>query len=238
MQFESALEFTREELTQSQAHALSDVLHLRRQLLADQQNALVSARVTVGATVKVRQNIKQAYLRGLTGTVQAKNGKVATVLLDEESTARLSSGKASRSIWIPEGTTRHPLDGMPVAALDVLDAPDGFDDLVTFLVSHATAQQITEVETGRKKRIQTLAESLAAGDVVMITNVSPKFLVGLTGTVQSVDKAAGGCRVLLDENSTKQLRLEDSSRFHVENGVTHYPIRLKFEQALITSQAS
>ncbi|WP_410646268.1 hypothetical protein [Amycolatopsis sp. cmx-4-54] len=222
------------ELTQPQAHALRDAIKLRRRLLNDATNALYAALVTVGAQVTTRDIINPARYRGLSGTVQAKNGKYATVLLDEASTAKLASQTGRNRVWMPEGTTRHSLDGIPVETLEVRDAPDGFGELAKFLINEAAPELLTSVDAARKQRLRALAADIGEGDPVMVTDVTPKFLAGLTGAVKSVDYAGGTCVVYLDENSTKQLRLEDSPRYPVEASATTFPLRLGFEQILLT----
>lgn len=223
------------ELTQPQAHALRDAIKLRRRLLTDATNALYAALVTVGAQVTTRDIINPARYRGLSGTVQAKNGKYATVLLDEASTDTLASQTGRNRVWMPEGTTRHSLDGIPVEALEVRDAPDGFGELAKFLINEAAPDELTSVDAARKQRLHDLAAEIDEGDPIMVTDVTPRFLAGLTGAVKSVDTAGGTCVVLLDENSTKQLRLEESPRYPVEDSATTFPLRLKFNQILLTA---
>jgi hypothetical protein len=78
---------------------------------------------------------------------------------------------------------------------------------------------------------------LAAGDQIMVIDVSPKFLTGLIGEVQSVNKTDSTCKVLLDEASTDRLRQQYSPKYTVADGVTRYPLRLKFTQVLITARS-
>lgn len=233
MQFDTALAQIRDELTQPQAHALLDVIRLRKQLLADQRAALVAAMVTVGAHVRVRDNLNPAHLRGLHGTVQTTADKLATVLFDERSTAELAKLTGRHAIRLEAGQTRYPMDGIPVSTLDVLDVPAEYARLVTFVVSDAWQDHLEPLDLARKQRIDTLAADMAEGDEVMLTDVSPKFLLGLTGTVDTIDRAAGTCRVLLDEESTTRLRWQCSPRYVVPEAVIRHPIRVKFSQALI-----
>lgn len=236
MHIDTAVAHVRE-LTQPQAHALLTVIHLRRQLLIDQRNAVVSALVTVGAQVKVRDNLKEKHLRGLAGTVQSASGKHAAVLLDEPSTRTLAGVTGRHAIHLTEGQTRYLLDGMPVAALDALDVPAAFAELMTYLVSQASSTDLDTINTARQQRITTLATDLAAGDTIVIINVSPQFLQGLAGDVTEVDHAAGTCRVLLTEESTQRLRWQYSNRFPVPDDAVRHPLRLRTNHVLITSRS-
>jgi hypothetical protein len=221
-------------LTPPQAHALRYIAASRRQLLISQHNAQLAALVTVGASVKIRDNLNPKYLRGLTGTVASSDGKVTTVLLDEASTsAMVNQGHGV----LADGTTRLSVDGIPGAVLEVLDAPADFVDLVTFMISSASPDDLEQLVDAGDRSIRDLADNVTPGATVMVTNTRPKFLAGLTGTVDSVDAQAGTCLVFLDEESTNRLRYQRSPSYVVPDETTRFPLRLKFEQALVVSRS-
>lgn len=231
MDIVTALALIREEATPHQAQALLRGIHDRQRLLAQQDDALISSLVTVGAPVKVRDNFVEKHLRGLTGVVRSENGTTTTVLLDEQSTVKYAA-----AAWVPNGHVRYLLHRVPLRALRALDVPEGFAELAAFVFSQTTLEDLAKLHDVGKRRFLTLAADLVKGDTVMVTNVSPRFLVGLTGTVEQVDKETNSCEVQLDEASTDRLRLQGSPEFFIPAATPRHRLRLRFGQALVTER--
>lgn len=209
-------------LTQPQAAALTTALAARHKILNDQHAARIGALVTVGCTAAIRDNMKPTTLHGLVGVVRSMDDKAAELTLDEPSTAKHG---------------RQQLDGIPFAALEVLDPAQAFVDVVNFLVEQASPEDLAMLDRARQQRVETLSADVAVGDQVMVINANPKFLKGLSGKVQLVNKDDGTCSVLLDETSTNSLRQQYSPKYVVSDNTTRYPLRLRFTQVLITGRS-
>lgn len=209
-------------LTQPQAAALSTAIAARLKLLKVLHAARVSALVTVGCTIRIRDNMRPKEWCGLTGVVRSMDEKAATLVLDTSSATRLG---------------RQQLDGIPLSALEAVDPAQAHVDVVDFLLNQATLPDLRTLDRARAQRIAALAADVTAGDQVMVIGASPKFLVGLTGRVESVDKGRSMCGIQLDEESTANLRYEHSPKYPVPDGATRYPLLLKFTQVLITSRS-
>lgn len=239
MQFDTAATLIRDELSHPQAHALATAIRARREQLRDQDGARSAAQVVIGADVRLRDNLKEAYLRGLTGTVAALQDGAATVLFDEESTSKLArlSGKR-RGLHVPEGVSRYAMAGILTTAVEAVEPDQDFAELVTFVIAAATRGDLDALDEIRRQRITDLVStSVKVGAEVTVTDVSPKYLAGLTGTVESVDTSEAKCVVLLDEQSTDRLRWDGGANYTPRPGQVRYPVRLKFTQMLITSDS-
>ncbi|CRK56974.1 hypothetical protein [Alloactinosynnema sp. L-07] len=208
-------------LSQPQAAALTTALIARHKLLKDQHAARITALVTVGSTVKIRDNMRPRTLCGLVGVVRSMNGKAAEITLDERSAAE---------------HRQQQLDGIPLAALEALDSAQSFAQVVDFFLNHATIEDLTTLNGARKRRIEALASGLTTGDQVVVIDVRPKFLAGLIGAVASVNKTDRTCEVLLDEASTDRVRWLRSPKYTVADTTKRYPLRLRFTQVLITGR--
>lgn len=209
-------------LTQPQAAALSTALAARHKILSDQHAARIGALVTVGCTVTIRDNMKPTTLRGLVGIVTSMDDKAAELTLDEPSTAKHG---------------RQQLDRIPFAALEVLDPAQALIDIVNFLVEQASPEDLATLDRARRQRIEKLSADVAVGNRVMVINANPKFLKGLSGEVQLVNRDNGTCSVLLDEASTNNLRRQHSPKYTVSHSTTRYPLTLRFTQVLITGRS-
>jgi hypothetical protein len=90
-------------------------------------------------------------------------------------------------------------------------------DVATFITSEATEDDIARIYEFCKQRNKTLrtirAASVQTGAAVELSNLSPKYLNGLTGTVSTITKDR--CAVLLDEESTSTLKWSGRGRFVV-----------------------
>lgn len=91
-------------------------------------------------------------------------------------------------------------------------------------INIATAEQLERLDQQMRLRRRTLesqrALSVTTGTQATLTNLSPKYLNGLTGTVTSI--SGSRATVTLDEGSTISLRYA-GRKFYVAPGVTNYP---------------
>jgi hypothetical protein len=235
VQYEDAVAAIRDRLAQPQVFRLNNAIAARRDILRDLRSALV----TVGADIVIEGRISgQAYLTGLSGRVQAVyDDKYADLLLDEKSTTALAAVRGKNAYTVAEGTTRHLLTGMPLAAFAVTDAAATFTEVIEFILGQATEAQLDSLDKVRAQRRDQLATDLAVGDRVMLADIGRKYLAGLSGTVQTIDRAKSEFSLLLDEPSTERLRYHGrNNRIMIPNGVKEYLLqRVAIGCALITS---
>lgn len=98
-----------------------------------------------------------------------------------------------------------------------------FPDVLAFIASQASSDEVSRIfEAGRQRSrmLRTVqAASVSIGANVVLDNISPKYLNGLTGTVVSIKGARA--EVLLDETSTTRLRYS-GGRFFVPADETNH----------------
>lgn len=236
MQYPDAVSHIRDNLTHPQVHRLHHAFSLRHSILRDLRRALI----TVGANVVIEGTISGAgYITGLSGTVTAIfDDKFADVLLDEESTRALASGKGKDRHPGAATTDRYRLVDLPVSVFAVIEPDESFAELMEFVLCHATVQDIESLNQARAQRIDELADGLEVGDSVMLSNIARKFLAGLTGTVTAVDRTKKQFSLLLDEHSTERLRYHGrNTKINVPSDVKEYLLpRISLACALITSK--
>jgi hypothetical protein len=236
VQYDEALAHIRDHLTQSQVHRLQHAMSLRHGILRDLRAALV----TVGADIEITGQIDgMKYATGLTGTVQAiYDDKYADLLLDKRSTEVLATGKGKSAHPGAADVERYQLTGMPLGAFTATGLDESFADLIGYLLTLATEQELAQLDTARKQRIDQLAAELEVGDTVMLANIQRKYLAGLTGTVQTVDTRAKQFSLLLDEPSTDRLRYHSrNNRIEIPAGAKEFLLpRIALACALITSK--
>lgn len=106
---------------------------------------------------------------------------------------------------------------MPVSEITI-------SDVHRFIHEKADRDAIDGIHLACKNRLRTLSDISAAavqvGMRVRAAGISPKYLVGLTGTVESLDGTYA--KVRLDEASTNRLRYTRQQRFPVAPGVSEY----------------
>lgn len=99
-------------------------------------------------------------------------------------------------------------------------------DVIGFIVTSADDADIDRIHDALRQRRRALAAVTAAavrpGMDVRLDGLSPKYLNGLTGTVESIN--GNRCSVLLDEESTQNLRFA-GKRFYVPIDMTNYIMR-------------
>ena len=102
-------------------------------------------------------------------------------------------------------------------------------DVIGFIVSEATdgeLGQITDAIRQRQRALRALqAAAVSVGAQVRIKGLSPKYLNGLEGVVESITKSSGNVR--LSKLSTVQLRVAMATstfrgRFFVRADEEHY----------------
>lgn len=100
-------------------------------------------------------------------------------------------------------------------------------ELVDKIMGTATEDDLTQIEqaVGLRRRAlrQVRAAAVTVGATVTITEISPKYLTGLSGTITTIDKGRHAS-VRLDEESTTTLRFTRQRRFFVRPDVTEYTI--------------
>lgn len=101
-------------------------------------------------------------------------------------------------------------------------------DVTAFIVSEADHDALDRIGDAIRQRHQALKEITAAavrkGADVRIEGIKPKYLVGLTGTVEAI-QSTGRQRVAdvrLDEDSTDRLRWEPKSKIVIPEGTKRY----------------
>jgi len=99
-------------------------------------------------------------------------------------------------------------------------------DVTTFILTTATQDDIDRIHTAAKARTRSLREVLAAqvqvGASTTLQGLSPKYLNGMRGTVASIKGARGD--VLLDEESTRNLRYLGARRYYIPAETTQYTL--------------
>ena len=91
-------------------------------------------------------------------------------------------------------------------------------DTIGFIATEASESDIERIFDAARQRSRALRQIAAAavsvGSTVKVTDISPKYLGGLTGTVTSIRGAH--CDVTLDDASTQALRFNRrNTRFEV-----------------------
>lgn len=101
--------------------------------------------------------------------------------------------------------------------------PGSVAEVIDYVHSHADEQDLEVLGRAIKDRRKLLGEQRAAtvrrGVEVSLDGLSPKYLNGLTGTVETVRGSRADIR--LDEQSTVRLRLS-GRKFHVPSDETQY----------------
>jgi hypothetical protein len=158
LQYDDALAHVRDHLTRAQVHRLRHAISLRHGILRDLRAALV----TVSADIEITGQIDgMRYATGLTGTVQAiYDDKYADLLLDSRSTKALATGKGASTHPGAADVERYQLSGMPLGAFTATGVDEAFADLIGYLLTQATEQQLTELSTARARRTDQLAADL------------------------------------------------------------------------------
>ena len=102
-------------------------------------------------------------------------------------------------------------------------------DVIGFIVSEATdgeLDRITDAIRQRQRALRALrAATVSVGAQVRIRGLSPKYLNGLEGVVESITKSSGNVR--LSKMSTARLRGTTKSstsrtRFYIRDDEEHY----------------
>lgn len=111
MTLQDTIAFIVSEADESALDKITSALTERRKAL----RSIRAAAVTTGDHVRIGE-ISPKYLSGLTGEVVGTEGRLAKILLDEESTLtlRFASRRSSR-FFVPSDTDRYELGGVPLS---------------------------------------------------------------------------------------------------------------------------
>lgn len=85
-----------------------------------------------------------------------------------------------------------------------------YADVIEYITNHASYAEIDQITQVSRNRFMALgraqAATLAIGDEVTMHNISPKYLQGLTGTVEEIDTRTEMIAIRLDAVSTTKLQ--------------------------------
>jgi aspartokinase-like uncharacterized kinase len=99
-----------------------------------------------------------------------------------------------------------------------------FGDALTYIAGSADDAEIdliVEAVQQRRKLLRAIVASrVTVGMATRIDNISPKYLVGMTGEV--VEISGKYAKVRLDKRSTSTLRVRGGRRFYVPNDTDSY----------------
>jgi hypothetical protein len=95
-------------------------------------------------------------------------------------------------------------------------------EVVEFILTQASAEDLAEIKEACSLRKQALLRSVKVGDAVRVTDgISPKYLTGLTGTFKS--RKGKRVTIVLDTKSTAKLR-SVSDRFFIPAETKEYTL--------------
>ena len=99
-------------------------------------------------------------------------------------------------------------------------------EVIDYILDHADSADIDRVYEAAKMRHKTLqakaASAVRIGMTIRLNGISPKYLNGMTGEVVSIDRQRAS--VLLDERSTRTLRVKGGRRFYIPADVKQYEV--------------
>jgi len=106
-------------------------------------------------------------------------------------------------------------------------AAPSITDALTFVANAQIEDELNRLQSAINARRQSIAAIRAAaitvGAKVELSNLSPKYVNGLTGTVEAYSRGKRTrMDVRLDEASTRRLRILGGHRFPVPEGVKEY----------------
>lgn len=91
------------------------------------------------------------------------------------------------------------------------------------LISRADENQINACHTALNARLTTIrnirAATVTVGDTVMTTDIRPKYLAGLTGTVTMIQ--SNRATIALDQTSTQRLAMSSRKFSSLHNKTSH-----------------
>lgn len=104
-----------------------------------------------------------------------------------------------------------------ISASDTLDriAVASDDELDAFFAA---------IKNRRTALLAQRALTVQIGTKVRLTDLSPRYLNGLTGTVSEFRSGRKYVTVMLDEDSTQRLRIEGRRKYHVTPEQTEWPL--------------
>jgi len=103
--------------------------------------------------------------------------------------------------------------------------PEGvFDELLAFVMDEASLEELGRlglaVQQRRRLLLRGSPTGVAVGETVVLEGATPRYVNGLTGSVEAI--AREHCSVLLDEQSTVELRIVGARRFEMAPGSTRH----------------
>jgi len=102
--------------------------------------------------------------------------------------------------------------------------PTTLAEAMSFIVNKATGGDLDNLLAAMRNRRSALnslrAANVAVGDQVRLVGLSPKYLNGLEGVVETINKSR--CNVRLSRLSTEHLRIPGRVRVHMSPDEQHY----------------
>lgn len=102
--------------------------------------------------------------------------------------------------------------------------PTTLTEAMSFVVNGATEDDLDNLLAAMRRRRSALsslrAASVSVGDQVRLVGLSPKYLNGLEGVVETINK--NRCSVRLSRLSTDRLRIPGRVRFPMSPDDAHY----------------
>jgi len=102
--------------------------------------------------------------------------------------------------------------------------PTTLAEAMSFVINSATENDLDNLWAAMRNRRSALdslrAADVSVGDQVRLVGLSPKYLNGLEGVVETIDK--NRCSVRLSQLSTERMRIPGRVRFHMSPDDHHY----------------
>jgi hypothetical protein len=101
-----------------------------------------------------------------------------------------------------------------------------FDEVVDYVTTHATNEELEELQAAMNARNSILQAQRAAavrvGSTVTFVTIAPKYMEGLTGEITSIDGKHATVR--LNVRSTNTLRVKGRRRFFIPPTTQRYEV--------------
>jgi hypothetical protein len=99
-----------------------------------------------------------------------------------------------------------------------------FEELLAYVMDEASLEELGRlglaVQQRRRLLLRGSPTGVAVGETVVLEGATPRYVNGLTGTVEAV--AREHCSVLLSEQCTVELRIVGAQRFEMAPGTLRY----------------
>lgn len=101
-----------------------------------------------------------------------------------------------------------------------------FAEALSYVTDQADVSDLDRLLEAIKRRRRALqavrAAAVRVGSTVTLDDISPKYLIGLTGAVTTIER--NRATVTLDANSTARLRYSGRRRFYVPADADAFPL--------------